>query len=206
MKNKLTLSLAISVFCLSNIFAQGITSGVPDDKKYYVGSSLWVLIAQAYNPSPEFYQLNLGYRLDAKNSIGIEFITWKYPQPLGIPYGRDYEAEKHNFPGEVQDFGAGVSYQRFLWKGLYGQAHIVAFKQNYLDLEDEIIQSGFQLFNTFRIGYHIEFFNNRAFIEPSVAMTWWPVNTNMPESFQVLEDKWNKFFIGEPGLHFGVNF
>ena len=107
-------------------------------------------------------------------------------------------------PGEVQSFGAGLTYQRFFWKGLYGQIHSTAFRQNYLDLEGEKIQSGFQLFNTLRLGYHFEFFNNWLFIEPSVCMTWWPVNTNLPDSFQTVEDKWNNFFLGEPGLHFGI--
>lgn len=68
------------------------------------------------------------------------------------------------------------------------------------------IQSGFQLFNTLRAGYQFRFFKNRVFLEPSIACTFWPVNTNLPASFQVQEDKFPGFFLGEPGLHFGINF
>jgi len=62
------------------------------------------------------------------------------------------------------------------------------------------------LFNTYRLGYHFKLFNNRFFIEPSLAITHRPYQSDMPESFRQLNDKWSKFFIGEPGLHFGYNF
>jgi len=144
--------------------------------------------------------------LTEKNVISFEAITWKYSDPLGRPYGSDYDKERSNFPGHVKAYGAGLAYKRFLWKGAYTQVHATAFKQNYLDMDDKKIQSGFQLFTTLRLGYHFNLFNNRFFIEPSIACTSWPINTNLPESFQVEEDKWNKFFLFEPGLHFGINF
>ena len=62
------------------------------------------------------------------------------------------------------------------------------------------------LFMTYRLGYHVQLFKNRFFIEPSVAMTHWPVKTNVPESFARLDSKWPSYFLFEPGLHFGVKF
>ena len=59
---------------------------------------------------------------------------------------------------------------------------------------------------TYRLGYHVPLFKNRFFIEPSVAVTHWPINTNVPESFAALEHKWPKYFLLEPGLHFGYKF
>jgi len=205
MKKHLTILAVFSLFLSSAVFAQS-ESPVPEDKKYFIGSTLFVPYALTQTPAPHYYQLNFGYRLDTKNTISVEAITWKYQGPLGRPYGDDYENEESNFPGEVQAFGVGMTYQRFFWRGLYGQVHATAFKQNFMDPENSKIQSGFQLFNSFRVGYHFEFFNNRIFIEPSVCMTWWPVNTNLPEDFQTEEDKWNNFFLGEPGIHFGFNF
>jgi len=205
MKKKFCILLVLSTFIFSNLSAQS-NSPVPEDKKYFIGSTLFVPYALFQEPSPQYYQLNFGYRLDTKNTISVEAITWKYQAPLGIPYGPDYENEVYNFPGEVQSFGLGVAYQRFLWKGLYGQIHSAAFLQNYLSEESDRDQSGFQLFNTLRVGYHIELFNQRFFLEPSVCATWWPINTNLPASFQVEEDKWNNYFLFEPGLHFGINF
>ncbi len=111
-----------------------------------------------------------------------------------------------NFPGRVQAFGAGLAYKRFVWKNAYAQIHSTLLHQNYLGEDGNKIQSGIQLFNTLRLGYQFRFFKNRFFIEPSIAMTFWPVNTNLPASFQVEENKWNGYFLGEPGIHFGFNF
>ena len=97
-------------------------------------------------------------------------------------------------------------FSKFLWKRAYTQVHSTLLRQHYLDEDGAKIQSGYQLFNTVRLGYQFRFFKNRFFLEPSVAMTFWPINTGLPESFQIEENKWNKYFLGEPGLHFGFNF
>jgi hypothetical protein len=78
--------------------------------------------------------------------------------------------------------------------------------QTFVNDNGNKIDNGFQIFNTFRIGYHIKIFKDRFFIQPSIAMTHRPYNTEMPESFKTLDDKWNKTFFPEPGLHFGYNF
>ena len=205
MKNKL-IFLSLLICMVINTAQSQIYSDVETHRKYFVGSTLFVPYGLFVKPSPKYYQLNFGYRFDTENTITLEAITWKYLNPLGIPYGPDYETEETQFPGAVQSYGMGLSYHRFIWKGIYGQVHSTAFKQNYMSQDDEKMQSGFQLFNTLRFGYHFKLFQNRVFIEPSVCATWWPVNTNMPQSFQIEEDKWNNYFLFEPGLHFGINF
>ena len=52
-----------------------------------------------------------------------------------------------------------------------------------------------------RLGYGII-----IFIEPPLAITHRPYQTEMSEPFKQFDDKWSKFFYGEPGLHFGFNF
>ena len=84
--------------------------------------------------------------------------------------------------------------------------HLTALRQDYQDPDKQSIQQGFQLFTAVRLGYHIEFFNHRLFLEPSIAITYWPINTNAPPAFRALDDKWPSYFIGEPGLHIGVKF
>lgn len=110
------------------------------------------------------------------------------------------------YPGYVREYGIGLSYQRFLWRGAYSANHALSLLQKYVNDEQEVIRTGFQLFPTFRIGYHIELFKNRFFLEPNVAFTHWPINTNVPESFSELESKWPTYFLFEPGLHFGITF
>jgi hypothetical protein len=173
--------------------------------KIFVGSTLTMLGNFAPTNSPEFVQLNLGYRLTPKDVISIEAMTWKYAWPLGIPYGKSFEAEEERYPGYVRETGVALVYQRFVWKGAYAAVHAMSGLQKYVDADNKKIQNGYQLFMTYRLGYHVQLFNNRFFIEPSVAMTHWPINTNVPASFAALEAKWPNHFLFEPGFHFGYN-
>ena len=202
MKTKLII---ISLLGLAIQFTVHAQSAQQNDYKNFVSSTLFVVANFAEDP-PQYYQLNYGRRFTPKDVVSIEAITWTYKAPIGIPYGPDYEKPENNFPGKTRAYGAALAYQRFLWKGIYTQMHSAALHQDYLDENGKKIQSGFMLFNTLRFGYHLRFFKRRWFFEPSIAFTWWPVNTNLPESFQIEEDKWPNYFLFEPGLHFGFNF
>jgi len=127
-----------------------------------------------------------------------------YNAPLGIPYGRSFDAPEEAFPGSVRAYGVGVAYQRFIWKGIYSALHAAPMRQIFFDSAGEKMGSGFQLFMTLRVGHHIELFSNRFFVEPSISATYWPINTNLPASFRKQESKWPNYFLFEPGLHFGV--
>ncbi len=177
----------------------------PNYRRHFVGSSLFVLanLVPLSDP-PFFYQLNYGYRLTAKDVVSAEAITWTYHAPIGIPYGPAYGSQDEAFPGSVRAYGVGGAYQRFFWKGLYAAVHALPMRQTFLDSAGEKFGSGFQLFLTLRVGYHVELFANRFFVEPSVAGTYWPINTNLPDSFQKKEGKWPNYFLVEPGLHVGV--
>jgi len=89
---------------------------------------------------------------------------------------------------------------------LYTGIHVLSSFQNFFDINELKIDSGFQIFNTYRLGYHFKLFNKKFFIEPSIAITHRPYHTKMPETFKTIDDKWGKFYFGEPGLHFGYNF
>ena len=176
-------------------------------KKYFIGSTLFVLanFIPDNNP-PNFAQLNLGYRITGKDVISLELATWKYGWPIGIPYGKSFEAEGEEFPGYIRDYGFSLAYQRFFWKGLYAQVHVFNFFQTFLNEDNRKIDKGYQTFNQYRVGYHVKLFNDRLFIQPSIAVTHRPYHTKMPDSFKQVDDRWSKFFFGEPGLHFGYNF
>lgn len=178
----------------------------PDSEpRHFVGSTMFMLFNLAPDP-PSYYQLNYGYRLTPKNVFTTEAITWTYKGPIGRQYGPFFENPDYNFPGKVRAYGLGISYKRFLWKQAYAQIHSTPMIQLFKDKNNHTIQRGFQLFNTYRVGYQFRFWGNRFFIEPSIAITHWPIYTNLPAEFQVLEDQFPNYFLGEPGLHFGVNF
>lgn len=177
----------------------------PPAQRHVLGSSAFMLMNLAPDP-PSFFQLNYGYRLSAKTTVSLEAITWRYTAPLGIPWGPSFGDEAEEYPGRVRGIGVGVAYQRLLWRGLYAQAHALPLLQRYSDANGEHLQNGFQLFTTVRAGYQLNMFGNRWFIEPSVAATAWPINTNVPADFAALDKKWNRYFLFEPGLHFGRRF
>ncbi len=176
-------------------------------KRWFVGSTAFMLanLIPDDNP-PNLGQLNIGYRIRGKDVITLELKTWKYAWPIGIPYGKSFETEGEKFPGSIRDYGFALAYQRFLWKGLYAELNVTIFFQSFTDENDKKIDNGFQIFNTYRVGYHIKLFKDRFFIQPSLAITHRPYHTEMPDGFKQIDDRWSKFFYGEPGLHFGFNF
>lgn len=165
-----------------------------------IGSSLFMFGNFVPGDPPNYGQLNFGYYFTPKDVLIVEGITWTYYEPLGT-YGSSVEF----YPGKVQAYGIGVGYQRFLWKGFYSSFLATPFIQHFYNLKDEKIDTGFQLYLQSRIGYRFEFLNKRWFAEPSVAFNFWPINTNFPTSFELIEEGAPKYKT-EPGLHFGVRF
>jgi len=176
-------------------------------KKYFVGSTLFMLANLIPdNNKPEMVYLNLGYRITGKDVISLELKTWKYGWPIGIPFGKSYEAEGEGFPGYIREYGFSLAYYRFLWKGLFAQVDVMPAWQTFVNDNGNKIDNGFQIFNTYSIGYHVKLFKDRFFIQPSIAITHRPYQSKMPDSFKQVDDRWSRFFFGQPGLHFGYNF
>lgn len=178
-------------------------------KRWFVGSSMFVLVGNfsTVNP-PNFAQLNLGYRITGKDVITLEPKTWKYSWPNGIhPFlNKAYGKPEEKFPGYIREYGLSVAYQRFFWKGLYAEINVMPTFQTFVNDKGKKIDNGFQIFNTYRVGYHIKLFKDRFFIQLSIAITHRAYHTTLPDGFKQLDDKWSKFIYGEPGFHFGFNF
>lgn len=207
MKKQMVLLMAVLIFAGSSAYGQ-ITEPGSAYRKFHVGSSAFMLMNFNTNDpdAAEFYQLNLGYQLTAKNVISMEAATWKYAWPLGIPYGKSKTALAEKYPGYVRTFGIAFVYQHFWWKGAYTSIHAMNALQRYMDKDNQHMRNGYQLFMTYRLGYHFPLFKDRFFIEPSLAITHWPISTNVPEAFAALEKKWPNYFLFEPGLHVGMRF
>lgn len=209
MQNKILvvifITLVLNFFTPQNLQAQ-YAKNDSTYKKCFVGSTFAMLGNFIEKNNPSFVQLNFGYRLSPKNAVSLELKTWKYAWSLGIPHGDKFEAPEEEFPGHIREKGFAFAYQHFWWKGLYTGVHVMNAWQNFVNTDGKKFDKGFQIFNTYRLGFHFKFFKDRFFFEPSIAVTHRPYHTEMPNGFKQLDDKWNKFFIGEPGLHFGFNF
>jgi len=176
-------------------------------KKCFVGSTLFLLGNFATVNKPDFIQLNLGYRITGKDVISLELITWKSGWPLGINpiFNKKYGTPEEKFPGYIRDHGFGLAYQRYFWKGLYAAVHVMPMWQTFVNENGNKVGNGFQIFNTYRVGYHVKLFKDKFFIQPSLGIAGRPYHTKMPDGFKQKDDKWSKFTF-EPGLHFGFNF
>ncbi len=178
-------------------------------KRWFVGTSLFVFLGNldTENP-PNFFQLDLGYRLTEKDIIRFSPKTWKYAWPNGIhPFLNDaYKKPEEKFPGYVREYGVTFSYQRFIYEGLYAQLDVMPTLQHFVNDNGKKIDNGFQIFNSYRIGYHIKLFNDKFFFQPSICVTHRAYHTQLPDGFKQLDDKWSKFIFPEPGLNIGYNF
>jgi hypothetical protein len=177
-------------------------------KRYFIGSTIFLLGNLSSTNPPNFYQLNFGYRITGRDVIIVEPKTWKYAWPNGIHpiFNKAYGKPEEEFPGYVREFGLSVAYQRFLWKGLYAELNVMPTLQKFVNKTGNKIDNGFQIFNTYKTGYHIKLFKDRFFIQPYIAITHRAYHTKLPDGFKQLDDKWPKFIFGEPGFHFGFNF
>lgn len=149
--------------------------------------------------------------LDDKNIIGVKLATWRLFQPMGILWWDGLtdkvKSETEFYPGHLRETGIGISYQRMLWKGLFATAEVLPQFKTYLNEEGKKISNGFKLYNSFHIGYHLAFGRNkRWFVEPQIHSQFWVFDTNTPEDFKALDNKWKNYFLFEPNLYFGVKF
>lgn len=204
---KQTLLLAVAFLIMASTVYGQTTDQDSTYKKHFIGSTFFMLGNFSETNKPDFVQLNLGHRITPKDVVSIELKTWKYAWSLGIPpFSESFEAPEEEFPGYIREYGIALAYQRFWWKGLYTAVHVMNARQTFVDESGKKIKNGYQMFNTYRLGYQFKFFQKKLFIEPSIAVTHRPFYTKMPDSFAQLNDEWPNYLIGEPGLHFGFNF
>ena len=174
-------------------------------RKWYIGSSLLMLGNFDKVNKPEYLQLNVGYRITKKDVVSIEFKRSIYSWPIGIPFGSSFDKPGLNYPGHARILAPTIGYQRFWWKGVYTSVYALNAFEKYMDENKKKIGNGYTLYLNFHLGYQFKFFKNRFFFEPAIGCSYWPLRTNIPQSFKEKESKWPNYFI-QPGLHFGYNF
>ncbi len=201
----MTLKKVLSTFIIvlfitsmaSKVIAQ--TEKEEDFRRHFIGSSLFMLYNFAEDGA-DYYFLNYGYQLTQKDVVIIEAWTWKYYEPMGT-YGDSEEM----YPGKIRSYGIGAGYKRFHWRKFFTTVEATPLLLQYYDDDDKKFQKGFQLYCQIIAGYRFEFFNKRWFIEPAYALKYWPINTNVPQSFKEI-DRGTPGTIFEPSLNIGFRF
>jgi hypothetical protein len=177
------------------------------DYKFSVSTTYFTFIN--FGPkSVSMYEFHVGYKITPKDRIEIKVATWRLFEPMGIPmWDPLLQKESEWYPGRIRESGIGITYQRFLWKGLYTQVEILPLVKKYLDENNKKTGDGFKLYTSYHVGYHIPLFKNRLFLEPQIHCNYWPIDTEGPQGFEEKEVKWNKnYFLLEPNIFIGVNF
>jgi hypothetical protein len=174
-------------------------------KKWFVGSSFLMFGNLSKVNNPEYIQLNAGYRITPQDVVQFRFKRSIYSWPIGIPFGPSFDAPGLNYPGHARILAPQIGYQRFWWKGVYTSVYALNAFESYMDENKKKIGNGYTLYLDFYLGYQFKFFKDRFFFEPALGCSYWPVRTNVPESFKSLEGKWPNYFI-QPGLDFGFKF
>lgn len=214
---KKILTIAIMALCLAPVFAQDISkSNLENQPKLKYRLSIPAIIALNIGDgdvktNTKHFELHVKKEITSKDIIGLKFATWRLFQPMGILWWDGLldkiDTESEFYPGYLRETGIGVSYQRMLWKGLFATVEVLPQYQTYLTEDNKRIANGFKLYNSYHIGYHIAFGKKkRIFIEPQIHCQHWIFDTNTPEAFKVLDDKWRKYFLFEPNLYLGIKF
>ncbi|WP_209329764.1 hypothetical protein [Lunatimonas salinarum] len=216
MKNLLTFILTIVT--VSAIAQESLLLGKEKSVDYKYRVSLpGITVPQFFTKSwddstnTQHIEIHVKRDLDNKNIIGFKFATWRLFQPMGILWWDGLldkvESGTEFYPGHVRETGIGISYQRMLWKGLFATVEVLPQYKTYLDEDNNKIGNGFKLYNSFHIGYHLAFGKKkRFFVEPQVHSQFWVFDTNTPEAFKQMDDKWKNYFLFEPNIYLGVKF
>jgi hypothetical protein len=214
---RISTSFLIAMF-VAQAFCQNSEQSLKDSHRDFVSdykfsvSTTWLSFANfgEEKTNTHHYEFHFKYNLTSKDKIGIKVATWKLFQPMGILWSDGLldkiDTESEFYPGRVKETGLGVTYQRIIWKGLFTTVEILPQLKTYLDEENNKIGNGFKLYTSYHLGYHIPLFKGRMYIEPQIHCQYWPIDTNTPQTFKEIDDKWNNYFLFEPNLYIGVKF
>lgn len=203
-KKILWVTLTLLAVVILQLKAQ---ESLPDStfKRWYVGSTFYLLGNFAKEHNPEYIQVNAGYRITKKDVVHLRFKRSVYDWPLGTPWEQIFDGTEESYPGHARILAPTVGYQRFWWKGVYTSVYALNAFEKYFDQNNKKIGNGYSLYLDFYAGYQFKFFKNRFFFEPAIGFSYWPVRMNFPASFQAVESKYPNYFI-QPGFDFGFNF
>lgn len=204
----LTLFFAISFVNLFGQEQNNQTQKTSIERKYSISTTYLSFVNFGEEKTnTHHYELQFGYKLTSKDKIGIKLATWKMFASMGMPLQEQLKFDENNFyPGRLRESGIGVTYQRTLWKGLFATVEVLPQLKTYFDENNTKIGNGFKLYTTYHLGYHLSFFKNRVYVEPQIHCNYWPIDTNTPQSFKEVDNKWNNYFLFEPNIYIGFSF
>lgn len=196
--------LPLLLLSLALLLARAAPAGAEpdsDDESWSVGTSAWI-VANALPDPPDFYYVELDRRIDDRNALVIEPVTWTYHAPIGIPYGSSFGDSAQDYPGYVRSVGVGVGWRHRFYRGFNASVRSFHFLQLYHE-DDRARTTGYQLFLQARVGWRWTPRASGFWLEPSVGFNWWPIEVGRPASFRAMDERWPSYFLFEPWLNAG---
>ena len=144
LKNILSLAMTLMMAGTLQVKAQNAKQD-STYKRWFVGSTLYLLGNLDKTNNPEYIQLNAGYRITPKDVVLFEFKRSIYSWPIGIPFGPSFDAPGLNYPGHARILAPTIGYQRFWWKGVYTSVKALNAFEKYLDKDNKKIGNGYML-------------------------------------------------------------
>lgn len=200
--------LIVLVSFLNIEVAQAQQAAAAPERRFFASTSyLSFANVESERTNLGHYEFHFGYGVTPRDRIGVKVATWKLFEPLGIPmWDPLFREESERYPGRLRESGVGVTYQRLLWKKLFGQIEVLPLKKTYLDDTGKKVDDGFKLYTSYHIGYRLQFLRDRLFVEPQVHCNYWPIDSDAPHDFAVIENRWNSYFLFEPNVYVGFRF
>lgn len=216
MKRLITIAI-LFILLTTNVFAQSnkaLSENNSIEHKYRISFPAIILgnIGKGgERTNTQHIEFHVKHQLDSKNIIGLKFASWRLFQPMGIQWWDGLldkvDSGTEFYPGYLRETGIGITYQRMLWKGLFASIEVLPQHKTYLDLNNKKIANGFKLYTSYHVGYHIAFGKKKQFfVEPQFHCQKWMFDTNTPEEFKQLDNKWKSYFLFEPNLYVGFKF
>lgn len=200
MKKIITMSVLV-FWVLGTLSAQ--MTDTAKTKENSLGTSLLTILSFIPNSNAFYYELDYYHSIFGRNNLVCAFDVYKYTTPLSIPWTGD----STHYPGAVVSYGAVVAYQAFLFKNLYVLSAINPSILSYIDDAGTQNDIGFMLLFCLRIGYRFDFDICKVpfYFELGGEINYWPINTNEPQNFIEIEDKYPDY-VFSPALNIGVRF
>lgn len=199
-----TLIIALIVIKSLSVYAgqYSVTDSIQVEKENYLATSVFILSSLIPDDNTYFFELDYGRKISNKLDAITGMNIYKYTAPMSTPIN-----DKTKYPGTVTSYGAVFAIQYYYWKNLYIDQMINPLILDYNISQNSTNSEGFMLLLATRMGYNYDFnlCNNPFFIEVGVEISYWPLNSNVPSEFGVIDEMYKKF-VFSPAFQFGFKF
>jgi len=126
----------------------------------------WSISSSLTYPIVRIYTLHFNYSNDSHELL----------------FGPAFQNYCHN-SFEANAYTLVLGYRNFFWKGFFWETEIYPAFNRFYSTIDESFYPGIELWTEFKIGYRIELFDQKIYLQPSPGFGFGIFRTNKPPNF-----------------------